>query len=470
MFAKKHKKASILIVSLVLILIMSISALGLYKFVQTMNRFEELKNDNLVAFYAAEAGVNKVIHFFNHPEDYSADLNLFYYDEPNDEYPNLKARLASGDVVLTPAVFPSFDFKNLNDGKLSKVVELIILRPTAADPSGCFAKIKSVGSTYNSPLNRDVQKTIYLYIFKGGLAVKSPAGIISYATSMFNGDVVVNWGEVWSRGPCNLPNPSKWNNLVDYNDPGWTAIRTDEYFIMQGADYMDGTRTGSPTPLTLAAGDRYYNPCLYPCQLSRYDGRFLQHQTLNFPEFKYEEYKEIALRRGEYYSTDAAGNIYRDGIKDDAHKIISFYEEFGKTDPNSSQMRFVFIDTTDGLPPRADSSNLTTIKLSGSSPYVKGCYYICANFDTSGMGNPPTITVQNPANQDVNLQKLFMNGLIYVAGYMDVTGNPVIYGSLVVRNSITGTGTPNVYYNYRLASGLYFPINSRVNVRLYKVL
>src|SRR5690606_3665914 len=100
-------------------------------------------------------------------------------------------------------------------------------------------------------------------------------------------------------------------------DNGWTAVKTNDLFVFKGSGvsdsnkYMDGSKSGLNDPITDPNHSRYINPNLTPAELDAYDGRMLQHQSLDFPEFDYDAYKLLALRRGDYYTTDANNKVYR---------------------------------------------------------------------------------------------------------------------------------------------------------------
>ncbi|GAB4316223.1 MAG: hypothetical protein Kow0059_08670 [Candidatus Sumerlaeia bacterium] len=446
-----------LLTTLILLSVAVLLSVGLLRFTMEVQMVDEKRNDGIKAFYIAEAGVHEVVHYFNHPTDYTPDTTLFAYDETTNTFPSLAAALAGGEVTLDASFYPSFTAAN--GAFFGNVVSLSIIPPSASDPVASIGVIKSVGRTLTG-----VEKTVFLYLFPGSPAVEAPAAIISKASTYFNGDVKVHWGEVWSLAPTELENfrASKLRSYVDTSDPGWTKARTNNYFYrINGSTkyYMDGTVDGSHTEIP-GLIDPYQGD-------SEFQGRFLQYQNLKFPAYDYQEYKSLALQRGEYYSTDASGNIYRNGIETTENQV-DFNTEFGTATPGGD-FRLVFIDTIDGQPPAADGSNLATISISGSSPHFRGLFYIAANVDTSGLGNPPTITALNPDGVSVDLSKIWIDGVLYVSGQMDVTGNPRIYGSMIVEREITGHGTPDVYYNYRLADGQYFPINGRVRVQLFKV-
>lgn len=457
-----NRKGVALLTTIIMLSIASYLGMSLFKLTLAVQRIDEIRNDGIKAFYVAEAGVNEIVHFFNHPEDYTPSTNMFVFDEYNNTFPNLVAYLNANSILtLDSSVYPSF---NLDNNTLhGEVVELKITKPGNSAPSGTIGVIKSRGRTL-----RGVEKTIYVYITASSPLISPQAAIISKIDTYFNGNVRPHWGEVWSLGPTDLQNfnKSSLNLYVDTSDPGWTVARTNAHFYRTSGGhtyYMDGTKDGTdvlPNPIL-------ENPNENSAYASEYDGRFLQNQNLIFPEYDYDVYKTLALQRGEYYSTDASGNIYRNGVETIENRVNADTEFFGAS-PNGL-LRLVFIDTIDGTPPAIDGSNLANISIQGNSPHFRGLIYFAANINTTGMGNSPNVSVLDPDGFSENLTKLWVDGVVYISGQWITAGNPKIYGSVIVEREITGGGTPDVYYNSRLADGLYFPVGGRIKIQLFRL-
>jgi hypothetical protein len=199
-----------------------------------------------------------------------------------------------------------------------------------------------------------------------------------------------------------------------------------------------------------------------------YGTEIFQDQTLKWPVYDYAALKKIAQMKGRYYGTDASGNVYRDGIKDSAH-LVSDLNALNVPGDRSSWASIpydvVFIDTPTGTEP-TPATVLPTIRLSGSGTSWKGFYWIGANLDVSGMGQPSALACERPdlVNQNLNI---FMDGVLAVMGTYEGTGNEIIYGSLFVDRGFLGTGTPDVYYNWRLAIG-FPPIKCDVQLSRWK--
>ncbi len=171
----------------------------------------------------------------------------------------------------------------------------------------------------------------------------------------------------------------------------------------------------------------------------------------------YQEFKDQAIAHGRYYSTDAAGNIYKDGIEDSAHRV-DFVTEFEHVDRDAAPYDLLFIDTINGFPPAADGSNLATVVSAGDSSGLKGVFYMCANFVQTGVGSPPTLgNAEKPDLTTESLDKIYLDGVLYSAGTLELGGNAGIYGCAVAERGFVGGGTPDIYYNHRLRDGLELP-------------
>ncbi len=294
------------------------------------------------------------------------------------------------------------------------------------------------------------------------------AALISMAITPQSGNTKVHWGEVWTKSDVNMPAKSQCGHIdktsgsydpfVSYRTEGSLLFDT-TWKVGAGNDIYDPVNRTSPGDPP--ASGAYSDKPLLPDGTYRQYTQLDQHVpagTLKWPDLlgAYEDFKVAAKQHGRYYGTDAAGNIYRDGIEDAAH-LVDFNTEFGNADTVNDPHDHVFIDTIDGTAPKADGSNLATILNSGTGTGMKGIFWIGANMVQSSAGNPANLMVESPAagHPKVNLAKVYLNGVLYSAGYIDVTGNPVVYGSVVVQKDFRGTGTFDVWYNWRLKDGLY---------------
>lgn len=289
----------------------------------------------------------------------------------------------------------------------------------------------------------------------------TPTGIVQLPAAMINcnigssgGNVKVHWGEAWSKDGADMASKADLGYLstADANYDPWAKYRTEGDLIFpaswqwgSGKDLYDPTR--QQPGLAPASGD--FANAFY---------QNLPAGTLQWPTFDYQTFKDMAIAHGCYYGTDSSGNVYRSGIKDAAHLVSSFLTEFGVADRASAPYNLVFIDTFNGLPPAANGSNLATISVSGTGLGLKGVFWVGANFDAGGVGSPlPVSDAKDPNGNPPpggQLQKIFLEGVLYAAGTMSMGGNAGIYGSIVAERGYVGGGTPDVWYNFKLASGL----------------
>src|SRR5690606_33895418 len=130
-----------------------------------------------------------------------------------------------------------------------------------------------------------------------------------------------------SKGDFNMLNKSQMSYLIPSNasyDPH-AKYRTEGQIIFPG-NWSWGLNRDLYDPSATQPGA--------PPASGNYENAFFQHLppgTLNWPDFPYEVFKELAQSHGRYYSTDAAGNIYRNGIETSANRV-DFLTEFGVPD------------------------------------------------------------------------------------------------------------------------------------------
>jgi len=285
-----------------------------------------------------------------------------------------------------------------------------------------------------------------------------PAALINLATVPQLGTGVVHWGESWSKANFNVLNKSQLGMLdkTSGSYDQWAKYRTEGQLLFNttwqsgvGKDIYDASNPTRRFPASAPASGKYETGF----------EQFIPAGALQWPDLasKYDDFKDFALQFSRYYTTDAAGNVYKGPVKDAAHLVV-FNTEFGEADRVNTPYDFVFIDTFDGNRPAADGSNLATLLNSGTGIGMKGIFYICANFDQTGAGNPASLpNAQKPDDSVVSLAQVYLDGVLYTAGTIHFGGNPVIYGSVVSQKGYLPGGTPNVYYNHNLGTGIYLP-------------
>ncbi|MEN6625498.1 MAG: hypothetical protein ABFD69_04625 [Candidatus Sumerlaeia bacterium] len=448
-----RRRGSTLAICMVLVSLTALALVWLGQTVLNLQRLNKRKADLSRAYYAAEGGVSLIQHFGNYPATFTKNPVLFKHQSGTtgpEIFPTLNSVLTGTDYVITNNELNSMDFGDLqsNDGEDVAIIKQITLsKGDSTDPVTCFFKVRSVGQTKSGR-----ERTVVSYMDANimSLKIQLPAALLSYNVASAFGNARIHWGESWSKGNFSMLNKSQMDYLIPFNagyDP-YAKYRT------------EGTVT-FPSNWSWGVGKDLYDPTSirpgnFPAS-GLYDAFYqkLPAGTLNWPDFDYQTFKNLAMSHGRYYSTDASGNIYKNGIEDADH-IVDFYTEFTVADRNSSPYDLIFIDTIDSNPPASDGSNLATVTVAGSGNGTKGVMYIAANFDASGVGSPPSLIGTNPVGVSKSLSQIFHDGVIYASGTIAMSGNAGVYGSVVAQRGFAGGGTPDVYYNVKLKDGLEY--------------
>lgn len=450
-----RRRGSSLAIAMVLVTLTALGLVWLGDTVTSMQRINKRKADLARAYYAGEGGVALIQHFANYPAQFTKNTALFQSVSGTTGpaiFPTLNASLLAGNYTISESDLTSMGFPAMqtDDGRtISSIKQITLIKAVpASDPVACFFKIQSVGHTASG-----IERTVVSYVDANvsTLKIQLPAALLSYNVASAFGNARVHWGESWSKGNFSMlnksqvgylsPSASDYDPYAKYRSEATISFPSNWLWGL-GNDLYDGTRQ---TPGAAPASGKYANA-------------FYQHLppgTLDWPDFDYQTFKDLALAHGRYYSTDAAGNIYKNGIEDAAHRV-DFYTEFTVPDRNNSPYDLIFIDTVDSNPPAANGSNLATISVSGSGNGTKGVMYIAANFDAEGVGSPPSLVAKDPNGANRSLSKIFHEGVIYASGTIAMSGNAGVYGSIVAQKGFTGGGTPDVYYNVELANGLEY--------------
>jgi hypothetical protein len=293
-------------------------------------------------------------------------------------------------------------------------------------------------------------------------------------------------------------------------DPWFRLMAWDEIYHL-GSPSPVGTQPYPFAPWTGTVGDGHmtaYNDPLYtdPFFLPNHSNLIQFQQASSVvstcdvsPPFPYETWKAIALQGGpniHYY-------VWQDGTNNPP-----LFLENGQGDPQSfrditdGQVGFFFFETTDGLPPESDGSNLTpTISLAGGTWGVRGLIYLNAeefhahdvvgpNVDYQSPGEPfqdkfPHNGQWDAGERWVNLDltsptynaaadddfggggsvvwndrgpivpaPAMIWGVLYNSGSFDSTGNGSYYGAVVVGDSVREStavmDAPDIYWDASL--------------------
>lgn len=458
------RSGSILVISLTLLTLVSISSLLMARTLSDYQRLNTRRHQLRASYYAAEAGVAQVIHWGNIPQDFTPNTQLFrkiddeaasqaitggiaQLSDFSELFPSLSAALVGGKYTIPESLLA--DFTSEYGFEVSHVKELEILPPAAGDPIPCAFKIRSVGQ---SRLGSERQILAYVGV-NPIIGIRFPSAIQSFGLADMDSNFIVHWGEAWSKQNFDVLGKSAMDYVVpsDSNYDEWAKFRTEGQLEFPSSWQWGGGRD--------LVGPNRDQPGAAPAS-GEYENAFFQNVppgTLPWTDTTsfYQIFREMAIARGRYYSTDSSGNVYRDGIEDRDHEV-NFMDEFSITDRDSAPYDMVFIDTIDGQPPAADGSNLATIRIQGMQSSLKGIYWIGAHLDITGVGAPPILAAEAPDETIHDLEKIFIDGVLISPGIVDLSANAGIYGALIAEMGFTGTGTAHVWYNHRLANGFIF--------------
>lgn len=280
------------------------------------------------------------------------------------------------------------------------------------------------------------------------------------------------WGESWSKRDVVIPFIII---LPTQTDDTWFMLRSEQNFLISGNSvpaYCDGTVVGgsSPTPIPFGVPN-YYIPylesTLHPRNLGRFADRenLLQHQTLPWPEWtQYERMKAYCIQHGfPIYRTTYDGLLigaFTPAGYPFGETPLPFDYVFNRTeDPDSFDPNvpppIYFIDTLDGLPPRKDGTNLSTISLNSSSQFFYGQFFVAANFKFDGGGDSPTLDLPQKPDKTIGAPitdcRLF--GLLHSYGEIATRSPANIYGAISAERGFPDGAVGDVYF----ATNLWIP-------------
>lgn len=468
---RQRRGVAILAFTVILTVIAAITAMMLSGTLMDQSRINDRRRALWRAFLHAEAGIAQVQHWAMHPADYTEDTSFWVKQNgstPAEKYPGIQAALDGGGLTITDQMLadmgndlgmpgPVGEFETETGWGLGRIAQIEILPLDGSEPasaSGAFFKIVSLGEAAQG-----VQREVIGYArLTNVVNIQLPAPLISMDSAQIFGNGMVHWGEAWAKAGINLQNKSAHSYILDDPDP-LAVWRTEGTIHPSGGSWKWGTNSNNKdfnsNYLSQSASPIGRRPGLFDDGNGDWKDAFYTHVpegVLDWPELadEYQTFKDMAKANGRYYTTDSSGNLY-----DDNGNQVDFYTEFTVLDRQNAPLDLAFIDTTDQNPPEANGSNLATIHVSGNSQGLKGFLYINANFDASGVGSPPSLTAVNPNTDNYEtLEKMFLDGVIYAAGTINMSGNAGVYGSIVAERGFVGGGTPDIYYNTDLADGL----------------
>lgn len=473
--AVQQRRGSIMATTLVLMTLAAVGTILMANTVMDHQRLNERRRDLWRAFNHAEAGIAQVQHWGMYPSEFSTDQTMFVetvieVDTTGvvtsditfqSRFPGLYAAInaSSSGYIISESMLAGMNvgqFTSTYGHNMGSIQQIELLPPAGTDPIACDFKIRSTGTTPEG-----ISKTILAYMeLNSAITIKIPAALISFNTIGTNGNGKVHWGESWAKTNIQTNN----RNHYDYLSSDPNAIwRTEGLIDTWGNNVVTGPGTYGGWKVDTATNPDINIANMYPLDMGNgiYDSHFYQSVPSSvfdslggWPEFDYATLKALAQAHGRYYSTDAAGNIYKDGVETAANQI-DFLSEFGVEDHSTAPNDLVFIDTIDGNPPAADGSNLASISVNGSNSGLKGIFYVGAHFNGTGLNQGADgVVMESPYGTQVDNVSLFLNGVLYAAGICELAGGTNVYGSIITQMGFGGSGTPDIYYNQDLANGL----------------
>jgi hypothetical protein len=452
------QRGATLVMTIILLLLLSLFSLMIFHVSESDVQMAAAQKDELQAFYFAEAGLQLVNYWFHHPNSFQDEGN-FIKDYPDGEADKFflkrlvnangaRAFLdASGksqfsgtrelpDLAYNAAQSDDDRFLNHPDHGLlrqlngrGRLVLLKLYRPTMP---GAVCTVEATGITSSGAKRTVAAEFVETPVptLTGALQVDSMGQPLP---------LLIHWGDVKTPGKGDLGEslvaiPVK--NAVNFPDgnPYSTAQRTDGW-----VDFYAGDEILNPLP-------KDCEDCSEPYSSTGH-GNIHQRQLLLLDRWDYLKYKSAARAYGTYYSTDAEGNLYLNGIRGSAYQR-SAREVFSM----ANDRRFIFIDTVDGNPPTSNNLSTLTVEAGGLS----GIAYINANLKLIQSGSGKTIHAKPPppfSGTRVTLDNIHYNGAIYSPGSLYIEGHPMLFGAVSFDKGITGPGQLEIWYDDRLRSG-----------------
>lgn len=424
------RRGAMLATTLMLMLFCSIGALWVAKTVLDQQVQNTRRRELARALFAAEAGVQLVLHWGNAPTDYTPNPTLFAQGTHSPTYPALRTQLTSSGLDLNESALAALavgSFTSDYHYNVGQLTRLQLLGHTASDPVDCMFKIISTARSAGG-----IQHSVTAYITENTalnpLTLSLKAALISFGDINFSGVGKIHWGEAWAKG-----------SIIGADDS--TVNPTDGWINYRAEGQVNSGATDPRFYSNVAPG------------------------TLNWPTFDYQTFKKIAMTHNNYFYPKNGG-WYTPGPNGTDVAANPFTR-------NSELNEIIFLDTLDRQPPRADGGNLFDQHFTGNrSNTMIGIYWFGGNVTFAGQGSPPGVAGTMPDGTPQALTTISLNGVIYAAGTITILGNANIYGSAVAQRGFTAfTGSADCYYNSNLMNGIPLETGvtgSRLTIALQK--
>ncbi|GAB6061862.1 Ig-like domain-containing protein [Deferrisoma palaeochoriense] len=362
----------------------------------------------------------------------------------------------------------------------------------------------SVGTTLAAITGtHDCQKAFNLTV---PLPICFPNAITSGGGGTWDGNFKIHWGDVVIRGDVELASTPKFiekSSSAALNGSRYTGSKnSDRFFDLYAGKKVDGSggnfiqRSGAPVPNTNPDDlDRPF--------LTGNEGDFLGDIYGNYfrnisyekisemlRELDYDTMKALAQQRGVYWYTLPGGQLRNPASNVTVSDLQTLLDLPSPGQGNGyHDGEYIFIDTfgTTTAPPSKTGAEIDKAALTdlpsfslGNNFYTEGIIYIAGSVDFAGGGGGFNLNVKTPPEVDteygyvldpafpiteddlpirpdpsgnrfdVTLSSININGGIYLDGAAEFSGSPSIFGAITAERGYSGSGTPEIWYNYTL--------------------
>lgn len=177
--------------------------------------------------------------------------------------------------------------------------------------------------------------------------------------------------------------------------------------------------------------------------------------------WSYEQLKRIAKQHGTYFAIDREGQLYPQGRVEPGHGLSA--NDALQSSAVGDQRGLIFIDTLDQTAPREDNLGTVTIR----APYFEGVIVMQGHLVIAPEGTGQTLLALSPPQMEqqggatrksVQLSHIQVNGVLYAAGNIIVSGQTQLFGAVAAEGTIVPSkagGVLEVWYNHDMSRGLY---------------
>jgi hypothetical protein len=526
--SSRQTKGFALVGALILLVIASAAVMAIMSYARAMNDLTTKKITLEQTFYIAESGIHQAIDWFNTPSESPAPTTMQYLidtygiDASPFERANVTNFPPTDADLVTLIDNPRGSSSSYGIFAEGHIKLLKVKGPRSGAPANTVFTLYSTGISSDGKTEQTIVADVLLSKFSG---IIIPSALVAGLTIGANGQFNLHWGEGWALCDIQVPGKiaggkfsfNKWFPTVT-NDALARITTTGMIYGNDGSVLAPALPPGVPVaPQSVAQSPRLssYDPN-YDNMFQLWDRTTQPTDRLNIPDgegnypdpltdivnellsdLEYSIWKDLAVERGQYYRPDSAGEfydydgypLYVDNVTKEITrasetngttnaratiKALTLYPKTGTFDDATLPADIIFIDTLDGNTPYNNGggdTNLCDLTLTGGTNvadyfYTKGVLYICGNLHVGGLGpgSVPTLSLTNPNTGSPEAISIWHNGLVLTEGNFENQGTAAVYGSIVARGSFHGGGSPDIYYNVLLKSGMAFPFASKITI------